>query len=172
MPPSTCMTNTSKICQQAPLKNQAVLFCYFLHFLKREETNIYALTHQDISKFVEYEQERGQKTQSVVNYLRILYAFITYLVEQDILPDTVMDRKIRIKLPEALPRFIAAEDLQCLLGAISSDRDRALILLLLRTGMRIGELLAVQLSDISLGRAENHDLPGREELSGTCSLLQ
>lgn len=131
------------------IQNSGRVILYFLHFLKHEETNIYSLTHQDMGKFTEYEQERGQKTQSVVNYLRILYAFITCLVEQDILPNTVMDRKIRIKLPEALPRFIAVEDLQCLLGAISSDRDRALILLLLRTGMRIGELLAVQISDIS-----------------------
>ncbi len=132
------------------IQSSGRVILYFLHFLKSEETNIFSLTHQDIGKFVEYEQERGQKTQSVVNYLRILYAFITCLVDQDILPETIMDRKIRIKLPEALPRFINAEDLQCLLGEIGSDRDRVLILLLLRTGMRIGELLAVQISDISL----------------------
>jgi integrase/recombinase XerD len=148
------------------IQSSGRVILYFLHFLKRKETNIYALAHQDISKFVEYEQERGQKIQSVVNYLRILYAFITYLVEQDILPNTVVDRKIRIKLPEALPRFIAAEDLQCLLSAIRSDRDRALILLLLRTGMRIGELLAVQISDISLAERKIMIYLGEKNFQG------
>lgn len=148
------------------IKNSSRVILYFLNFLKREETNIFSLTHHDMGKFVEYEQERGQKTQSVVNYLRILYAFITCLVEQDILPDTIMDRKIRIKLPEALPRFIAAEDLQCLLGAINSDRDRALILLLLRTGMRIGELLAVQISDISLAERKIMIYLGEKNFQG------
>lgn len=130
------------------IKNSGRVILYFLHFLMGEEKNIYTLTRQDISNFVAYEQARGQKTQTVVNYLRIVYAFIKYLVDQDVLPDTVMERKIRIKLPKALPRAISPEDQHHLLGAIRSDRDRALILLLLRTGMRIGELLEVQVSDI------------------------
>lgn len=132
------------------IQQSSRVILHFLRFLEREETNICTLSRQDISKFVEYEQGRGQKTQSVVNYLRILYAFIAYLVELDVLPDTVMERKIRIKLPEALPRAITPEDQQSLLGAIHSDRDRALILLLLRTGLRIGELLEVQVSDIGI----------------------
>ena len=139
---------------------------YFLHFLEREETNIFSLSRQDISKFVEYEQDRGQKTQSVVNYLRILYTFVACLVNQNVLPYTVMERKIRIKLPDALPRAITPEDQQSLLGAIDSDRDRALILLLLRTGMRIGELLEVQISDISLAERKVLIYVGEKNFQG------
>lgn len=139
---------------------------YFLHFLEREETNIFTLSRKDISKFVEYEQDRGQKTQSVVNYLRILYTFIACLVNQNVLPDAVMERKIRIKLPEALPRAITPEDLQRLLGSIESDRDRALILLLLRTGMRIGELLGVQVSDISFAERKIMIYVGEKNFQG------
>ena len=111
-------------------------------------------------------RSRGQKTQSVVNYLRIVYAFINYLVGQDVLPETVMERKIRIKLPEALPRAITPEDQQSLLGAISSDRDRTLILLLLRTGLRIGELLEVQVSDISFAERKIMIYLGEKNLQG------
>ncbi|BHH83477.1 hypothetical protein [Desulforhopalus sp. 52FAK] len=111
------------------IKSSGRVILYFLHFLKGEGTNLYVLTHQDMGKFVDCEQERGQKTQSIVNYLRILYAFITYLVEQDILPTAILDRKIRLKLPEPLPRFITIEDLQCILCVIGSDRDRALMAL-------------------------------------------
>ena len=148
------------------IKQTGRVILHFLHFLEREETNIYTLTRQDISKFVEYEQGRGQKIQSVVNYLRILYAFITYLVNQNVLPDTVLERKIRIKLPEALPRAITPEDQQSLLGAIISDRDRALILLLLRTGMRIGELLEVQVSDISVAERKIMIYLGEKNFQG------
>jgi integrase/recombinase XerD len=70
-----------------------------------------------------------------------VYAFIVFLVDQGVLPYTIMQPKIKVKLPEALPRAIPAEDVQRLLEAITTVRDRALILLLLRTGMRIGELL-------------------------------
>jgi len=61
-----------------------------------------------------------------------------------------MRRKIRIQEPETLPKAIPVEDIQLLLDAIASVRDRALILLLLRTGMRIGELLETQINDIVL----------------------
>ena len=126
------------------------IILYFLGFLERQGTTIYTLTRQDISAFVQYEQDREQKPASVVNYLRAVYAFIVFLVDQGVLPYTIMQPKIKVKLPQALPRAIPAEDVKRLLEAITTVRDRALILLLLRTGMRIGELLGVKVSDINL----------------------
>ncbi len=121
----------------------------FLRFLSNDNTDIYTLTRQNICFFVEYQQDRGLKTLSVIGYLRALYAFITFLAEQEILPHTIMQNKIRIKQPDSLPRAISSEDIQILIETISNVRDRALILLLLRTGMRIGELLNVKVNDIS-----------------------
>jgi site-specific recombinase XerD len=80
--------------------------------------------------------------------LRALYAFISFLIDHGVLPETVMQPKIKIKLPQTLPRAIPPEDIRRLRAAITTVRDQALILLLLRTGMRIGELLAVRISDI------------------------
>jgi site-specific recombinase XerD len=51
-------------------------------------------------------------------------------------------------MPELLPRAIPEEHTTVLLSAIGNIRNRALILLLLRTGLRIGELLNVKVSDI------------------------
>ncbi len=126
------------------------IILYFLVFLERQGATIYTLTRKDIAAFVQYEQDREQKPASVANYLGAIYAFIVFLVDQGVLPHTIMQPKIKIKLPEALPRAIPGEDVQCLLEAITTVRDRALILLLLRTGMRIGELLEVKISDINL----------------------
>lgn len=49
-----------------------------------------------------------------------------------------------------LPHAIDPEDVSHLLLAIKKIRDKALILLLLRTGMRIGELLHTRVDDIKL----------------------
>ena len=122
----------------------------FLGFLYDGALSIFTLTRHDISAFIEYEQDRGLKPLSVIGYLRALYAFIAFLVEEEVLPHDIMKRKIRIQEPDALPKAIPLEDIQLLLDSVSSVRDRALLLLLLRTGMRIGELLEVQLSDIIL----------------------
>ncbi len=131
------------------IKQAGRVVLYFLRFLARDGTTIYTLTRQHISAYVEYEQDRGLKTHSVVNQLRALYAFIVFLVNQGVLPHTILQNKIRIKLPDALPRAIPSEDIKLLLEAITTVRDQAMILLLLRTGMRIGELLEVKFIDIS-----------------------
>jgi site-specific recombinase XerD len=101
------------------------------------------MKRSDIAAYVEHEQERGFKINSVRNHLHTLYAFLRYLTNNDVLSADILQKKIRIKLPEVLPRAIPVEDLQQILQAITSIRDRALILLLLHTGMRIGELLRV-----------------------------
>ena len=61
-----------------------------------------------------------------------------------------MERKIRLRLADRLPRAIDPEDLNLLLCVIDNVRDRAMILLLLRTGMRIGELLNAKEDDVDL----------------------
>ena len=122
----------------------------FMYFLNKNNSSILALTRSDISAFVEEEQDRGLKPRSIISHLRVLYAFIAYLVEQEVTAPEIMKPKIRIQEPDTLPKAIPQEDIERILDAIASVRDRALIMLLLRTGMRIGELLGVKLGDIIL----------------------
>ncbi len=148
------------------IKESGRIILYFLSFLERQETTVYCLTRQDISAYVQYEQDRGLRTTSVANHLRVIYAFIVFLVNQGVLSHAIMQPKIKIKLPEALPRAIPAEDVQRLLAAITTVRDRALILLLLRTGMRIGELLAVKVSDLNLAERKILIYVGEKNFQG------
>lgn len=122
----------------------------FLTFLKNTGTNIFVITRQDINAFVEYQQDHNLKTNTVITRLRSVYTFLDFLVDQGILLPKIMHKKIRLKMPELLPKGIPPEDIDSLIGAIHKIRDRALILLLLRTGMRIGELLNVKVDDILL----------------------
>ena len=55
-----------------------------------------------------------------------------------------------MKVPDSLPRAIAPEDVRELLSVVDGTRNRAMVLMLLRTGMRIGELLALRMEDIDL----------------------
>jgi integrase len=71
-------------------------------------------------------------------------------VDREVSHPDLLKRKLRVKVPEALPRAIAPEDVQQFLAVIENPRDRAMILVLLRTGMRIGELLATKMSEVNL----------------------
>lgn len=127
-----------------------VLIAFLLFFQGIGKQRIEEVIRKDIDAYVEYEQERGLKIRSVRNHLMTVYAFLGFLVHKEILAPKILYKKIRIKLPEELPRAMPMEDMWRLLAVIDKDRDLAMILLLLHTGMRIGELLNVKMTDIIL----------------------
>jgi integrase len=57
-------------------------------------------------------------------------------------------------------------DVKKLIVAIDTIRDRALILLLLRTGIRIGEALGLTLSDIDIEDRKVHLFEGEKNSMG------
>ncbi|MGH3813724.1 MAG: tyrosine-type recombinase/integrase [Pseudonocardiaceae bacterium] len=61
-------------------------------------------------------------------------------------------RTVRVRLPLRLPRPMSREDVDALLANVSSLRDLAILLLMLDGGLRPGEVLCLQLDDVSYGR--------------------
>ena len=55
-----------------------------------------------------------------------------------------------VRYTKSLPRAIDPEDVRHLVRLTRVVRDKALILMLLRTGMRVGELLRIRIQDINL----------------------
>ncbi|MEA1923263.1 MAG: tyrosine-type recombinase/integrase [Pseudomonadota bacterium] len=108
------------------------------------------ITRKDIVAYVENQQDRGLKVASVRGKLATVYAFLQFLVDNKILHPDILYKKIQIKLPKALPKAIPSDDLKQLIAVVDDDRNRALILILLHTGLRIGELLNVKIADIIL----------------------
>jgi integrase/recombinase XerD len=138
-------------CRPNTLRQAATSLTHFLIFYQNlGKTHLEQIDRQDIEAFVEHEQDRGLKPASVRTRLCGVYAFIRFLIHNKVVGYELMERKIKLKLPDRLPRAIDPQDLDLLLSVIDSIRDRALILLLLRTGMRIGELLNAKLDDVDL----------------------
>ena len=124
---------------------------FFLTTLKTAgKDRLEDMSRQDIEAFVEHEQDRGMQIRSVKSRLASIYCFIRFLVDKEVLSADILLKKIRLKMPDSLPRAIDSADLDILLSVVDKPRDRALFLLLLRTGMRIGELLALRVSDVNL----------------------
>ncbi len=123
----------------------------FLEFLNTKGiVCIEAVSRKDIEAFIEHEQDRGMKPMTVRGRLGLIKAFLRYLIEEGVVRDEVLSKRISVKVPDGLPKAIAPEDVTALLSVIDNTRNRALVLMLLRTGMRIGELLALRIQDIDL----------------------
>jgi integrase len=87
-------------------------------------------------------------------------------MEQEVIPGSLLNRGIKLKLPDVLPRAINPADVRKLLSVIDNIRDRALFLLLLRTGIRIGEALGLRLSDLDIKGRKVHLFEGEKNSMG------
>ena len=122
------------------------------------KTRLEEVTRRDVEAFIEHEQDRGIKITTIRTRLMCVQSFLRYLVEEGIVSPDVFGKRIRLQLPERLPRAMDPDDLQKLLSVIEDSRDRAMIMVLLRTGMRIGELLNTKVTDVHHQGAEDRDL--------------
>ena len=124
------------------------------------------IKRSDLEAFVEWQQDQGRKLSTVRTSLARIYAFLSFLVEEEIISAEIMIRKVKLRLPERLPRAMEPEDVRRLLSVIDNIRDRAMVLVLLRTGMRIGELLNTRLSDLNIKERTITIFEGRKNRRG------
>ena len=139
----------------------------FLEFYgKSDKRDLSEMERADLEAFIEHVQDCGFKISTVRTKLACLIAFLHFLIEQDVISGSVLKRRIKLKLPEVLPRAMNPADVRRLLAVIDDTRDRALILLLLRTGMRIGEALGLRVDDLDLRDRKVHLFQGEKNSMG------
>jgi integrase/recombinase XerD len=139
----------------------------FLDFYaKSGKRDLQAMERTDLEAFIESEQDRGLRISTVRTRLACIIAFLHFLMEQDLIPLSLLKRRIKLKLPEVLPRAMNPADVKKLLSVIDDIRDRALILLLLRTGIRIGEALGLRLNDLDMQDRKVHLFQGEKNSMG------
>ena len=124
----------------------------FLGFLSAKGTpHLETLTRGDLEAFIEHLQDVGLKASTVSSRVKQLKALVRFLIEEGVVAPQVLLKRLTVKVPEPLPRAIPPDELRSLLTVIDDVRNRAMILLLLRTGMRIGELLSTTVNEVLMG---------------------
>ena len=139
---------------------------FLIFYASLGKQHVHDIVSGDIELFVEHEQDRGLKVTTVRTRLNHLWAFLQFLIEHDIVDGRILKRKIRLRVPEFLPRAIAPGDVRKFLSAIKEIRNRALILVLLRTGMRIGEVLRLSMRDLDIREKKIHIYEGEKNCLG------
>jgi integrase/recombinase XerD len=145
---------------------------FFLQFYAASGKNdIGPFQRSDLEAFIEHEQGRGMYVTTIKTRMASIIAFLHFLMEKDILSPSVLKKTIRLKLPDKLPRAMNPKDVAKLIEVIDDVRDRALILLLLRTGMRVGEALNLTMNDIDLKEKKVHLMEGEKNNMGRAVYL-
>lgn len=101
-----------------------------------------------------YELERGVSKVTIDNIRRIMSSFFSWLEDEDYIVKSPVRRIKRVKTPQVAKEVMTDEDLELLRDACETKRDLAAIDLLASTGMRIGELVRLNISDIHFEERE------------------
>ena len=133
------------------IRGSFAIICSFLRKMKGwDKFHLEQISREDLARFVEDEQDRGSKASTVGMRLVCVKAFLRFLIEGGVVHPEVLSKRMNIKVADSLPRAIELDDEKKLISVVDDIRNRAIILLLLRTGMRIGELLNTLVRDVNL----------------------
>jgi site-specific recombinase XerD len=106
---------------------------------------------RDIDQFVNLQSSRGFKPTTINRRLATLLAFYTFLSDDDpALLCPVLPHRHHLREPQRLPRPVHEDELRRFFGGIDDPRDQAMFVLMLRCGLRIGEVAALLLADLYL----------------------
>ena len=123
----------------------------FLAFLEKQGiTAPEAIAPSHIRAFLVSLQRQGVKDNTVHAYARAVRAFLNFLVEEGIIPESPMRK---VKMPRLDRRILPAfspDDVRRLLAACDNPRDTAIVLCLLDTGLRAAEFTALNVGDVDL----------------------
>jgi site-specific recombinase XerD len=113
------------------------------------------ITFHDIDNFINGQSERGFQPCTINRRLAAILSFYAFLADEDTeLVCPVIPRRHFVREAQRLPRPVQEEYLESFFAAIPADangvRDRAMFTLMLRCGLRIGEVAAIRLADLYL----------------------
>lgn len=118
-------------------------------------TPIRRITTDEIREYlVKYQQVNDCSKVTVNNVRRNISSFFSWLEEEDHILKSPMRRIHKIKTKQAVKEIISDEEIEKLRDNCSCVRDQAIIDLLYSTGIRVGELVNLNISDIDFEARE------------------
>jgi integrase/recombinase XerD len=123
--------------------------CLFFAWLDKSPSQV---TVRDVDRFIEHCQQQGHTIATVNRRLAALRSFYQFLQFEgdDAPPNPVITQRHFIRQGRRLPRDVEDAQIQKLFAVIHSPRDRAQFLLMLRCGLRVGEVRNLSLADLYL----------------------
>ena len=113
------------------------------------------ISSDDLRRYLnEYESKRSVSKVTIDNIRRILSSFFSWLEDEDYIVKSPVRRIRRVKTAKVAKEILSDEDLETLRDNCSNARDLALVDMLATTGMRVGELVGLNIDDVNLQERE------------------
>lgn len=128
---------------------------HFQTWLQQSGIALEQASRDDIVTYLGVRREQGIQSRSQARLLSSLRKYFGYLLRQQQRDDDPTAHLQSPKLPASLPKSISEQDVTALLQAPVTNtalglRDKAMLELLYATGLRVSELVALKMNEVSL----------------------
>ena len=125
------------------------------HFLTQIEISVRKVTTEEIREYLaDYQKINNCSNVTVDNVRRNISSFFSWLEEEDYILKSPMKRIHKIKTRTVVKNVISDESIEKLRDNCNCSRDLAIIDLLYSTGIRVGELVNLDITDVNLDARE------------------
>ncbi|MCX6080474.1 MAG: site-specific integrase [Chloroflexi bacterium] len=121
----------------------------FFSFVGKSPAEIISLAVDD---FIAHSQAKGHASTTINRRLATLNTFYYFLAMTEDLPLACpVHKRHSLPRPRSLPRDAQNDDTQRLFSTLKNPRDRAMVLVMLVCGLRVGEIHNLSLGDFFIG---------------------
>ncbi len=129
----------------------------FSEYLGRTGVNDFADADRDvIAEYLEKLTEAGKSAATVTRSVASIKSFYTYLISLGVVETNPCKNVTAVKVERKLPQILTGQEVELLLQQpkctdMKGYRDKAMLELLYATGIRVTELISLDVSNVNLG---------------------
>jgi site-specific recombinase XerD len=113
------------------------------------------VNHKKLLVYLDHLLDKGLQPKTINCHLDSIRGFYHYLIEEEqVAMVNPVKRGYALRLGRPLPRALRDEEVDRLLQVVQQQRDRAMIMLMLRCGLRVEEVTRLKLAALDLRRSQ------------------
>jgi site-specific recombinase XerD len=113
------------------------------------------VTYKTMVSFIDHLLDKRLQPKTINCYLDGIRSFYNYLIhEEQVAMAHPVKRGYALRLSRPLPRYLRDEEVSRLFSVITTRRDRAIFMLMLRCGLRVDEVATLTMAALDLPRSQ------------------
>ena len=128
---------------------------FFFEYLNKNKIEYLNVEYDDIQKYIEELNNEGRKAASISRRLATLRSFYGYLLKKKLIKSIPTNKVNTPKFEKKAPMILTSDEVEILLSQPKSDdlkgiRDKAMLEFAYATGMKVSEIINLDLKDVNL----------------------
>jgi site-specific recombinase XerD len=133
------------------VKNYMNIMDNFTRWLR---TPLREVTREDIGAYVDQLLRKRRTPKTITCHLQTIRLFFDHLINEEGVDMVNPVTKISLRLPKPLPRHLKDNQVTTLFAVITDLRDRAIFMLMLRSGLRVEEVAKLTVDAVEYHRRQ------------------